>query len=91
MPWVQITRIHPTHHPKSRDGSSTFQIETLGGRPQEEEEDHHHHAPQDHPWEAVEEEEVVEVEEVAEGEEEEEGVERSHYRGTHPLNRLKNF
>ena len=77
-PWDRITQIHPTHHPKSRDGSSMSQIEILGDHPQEEEEDHH--VPQDHPR-------VVGVE--AEAEEGEEGHFR--YPDTHPPSRLKSF
>ena len=60
-PWVRTTPTHPTHHPRFRDGSLTFQIETLGDHPPEEEEGHHHHTPQDHPQEVVEEEEEAGV------------------------------
>ena len=81
-PWVRITRIRPTHHARSRDGSSTFQTKTLGDHPRAEEEDHHHHTPQDHPQEVVEEEEVVEVEAV-------EG--HFHYPDTRRPHQLKNF
>ena len=50
VPWVRIMRIHLMHHPRSRDGSSTFRTETPRDHPREEEEDHHH-APQDRPQE----------------------------------------
>ena len=73
------------YHLKSQGGSLTSQKETPEDHLQEEEEEDPRHVRQDHPPE------VVEVEEVVEGAEGEEGVERSHYPGTHPLNRLKNF
>ena len=76
-------QIRPTHHPRFRDGSSTFQTETLGDRPREEEEAHHHHAPQDHPQEEVEAEAAVEAVEVVE--------EHSRYLDTRLLNQLKSF
>ena len=74
-PWDRITRIHLTHHPKSRDGSSMSQIEIRGDHPREGEEGHH--TPQDRPRE-----EGVEVE----GEEE-----HFHYPDTHLPSQLKNF
>ena len=94
MPWVRTTQIHPTHHLRSRGGSLTFQIETLGDHPQEEEEEDPRHTPQDHPQEeaevveAVEEAEVVEAEVVAVVEAE---GEPSHYPDMHLPNRLKSF
>ena len=83
-PWDRITRIHPMHHPKSRDGNLTFQIGTRGGHPQEEE--GHHRAPQDHPQEEVEEGVEAEVEEEVEA-----GGEHSHCPDTHLPNQLKSF
>ena len=80
--WGRITPIHPTHHPKSRGGSLTFQKGTLGDHPRVE--GGHHRAPQDHPQEEVEEgEEAVEVVEA--------GEEHSHYPDTHLPNQLKSF
>ena len=79
--WGQITRTHPTHHPKSRGGSLTLQIEILEGHPRAGED--HHHASQDRPQEAV---GVVEVVEVVEAVEE-----HSHCPDTHLPNQLKSF
>ena len=87
-PWVRTTRIHLTHHPRSRDGSSTFQTETLGECLPEEEEGHHH-GPQDHLPEVVEVVEAVEVVEVEEAVEA--GEEHFHYLDTRLPNQLKNF
>jgi hypothetical protein len=89
-PWDRITRIHPTHHPKSRDGNLTYQIAILGDHPRGEEEDHH--ASQDHPQAVVGVAVVgvavvgVEAEEVEEGEEE-----HFHCPDTRLPNQLKSF
>ena len=74
---------HLMHHLKSRDGSSTFRIETLGDHLLEEEEEDPHRALQDYPPEGAEGAEVVEVAE-------EEG-EHSHYPDTHLPNQPKSF
>ena len=72
-------------HPKSRDGSLTFQTETPEDRPPEEEEGDHRHTLQDHPQV-----EVEGAEEVVEVVEEEEAVEEHfHCLGTHLPNQLK--
>ena len=84
-PWGRITQIHPTHHPKSRGGSLTFQTEIPGTHPRVGED--HHHAPQDHPQVV----EVVEVEAVEVVEAVEAVEEHSHCPDTHPPNQLKNF
>ena len=84
------------HHPKSRDGSSTFQTGTPKDHPPEEGEGDQgdlRHTPQDHPLEegAVEEAEAEEAEAEAEVEAEGAVEEHSLYPGTHPPHQLKNF
>ena len=84
--WDRTTRIRLTHHPKSRDGSSTFPTETLEDRPQEGGAGDHQRALPDPLQEAA---EVAEVAEVAE--EAEEAGEHSHYPGMHLPNQQRNF
>ena len=76
------------HHPKSRDGSLTFQTGTPKDHPPEEEEGDHRHTPQDHPLEEGAEEEGAEEEEAGV---EEAVEEHSLYPDTHPPHQLKNF
>ena len=64
------------YHPKSRDGSLTFQTGTPKNHPLEEGEGDHRHTPQDHP-----------LAEGAEGAAEEHSL----YPDTHPPHQLKNF
>ena len=83
------------HHPKSRDGSLTFQTGTPKDHPPEEGEGDHRHTPRDHPREEGAEEEVAEEaeEEVVEAEVEAEGAAEEHslYPDTRPPHQLKNF
>ena len=74
-------------HPKSRDGSLTFQTETPEDHPPEGEEGDHRRTLQDH----LQVEEVEEVE-AEEAEEAEEAVEEHfHCLDTHLPNQLKSF
>ena len=77
--------IHLTHHPRSRDGSLTCQIETTEDHLPEGEGEDPRHAPQDHLQ--------AEVEEEVAAAEEAEGAEEGHfcYLDTHPPNQLKSF